>query len=118
MEKIQINIDAGNIFLAVGLDDSNESIKDFSNRSSEIGQKIAKALVGREERYSRSQAIADIQDKFNPAEILLLAFHHIEERVQMALEEARMEQFLQTLPEDQRAALDIISNLAEESKEE
>ena len=83
-----INPDAENTFAALGLDDSDDALKAFSEKLSGITSKILDGMTGKNPDFNRNSAMKEVQDNLSYEECLILATVHLEDRAESELERA------------------------------
>ena len=81
-----VNPDAENTFAALGLNDSDDALKAFSEKLSGIISKILDGMTGKNPDFNRNSAIKEVQDNLSYEECLLLATTLLENNVESELQ--------------------------------
>lgn len=81
-----IDAKAENTFAALGLNDTEDSIKAFSEKLAGITSNILDGMTGKNPDFNRNSAMKEVQDNLSYEECLLLATAHLEDRAESELE--------------------------------
>lgn len=83
-----IDAKAENTFAALGLNDTEDSIKAFAEKLSGITSNILDGMTGKNPDFNRNDALKQVQDNLSYEECVLLATAHLEDRAESELERA------------------------------
>ena len=83
-----VNPDAENTFAALGLNDSDDALKAFSEKLKGITSKIHDGMTGKNPDFNRNSVMKEVQDNLSYEECLLLATVHLEDRAESELQKA------------------------------
>ena len=75
-----IDAKAENTFAALGLNDTEDSIKAFSEKLAGITSNILYGMTGKNPDFNRNDALKQVQDNLSYEECVLLATAHLEDR--------------------------------------
>ena len=88
-KTITINVideKAENTFAALGLNDTEDSIKAFAEKLGGITSNILDGMTGKNPDFNRNHALKQVQDNLSYEECVLLATAHLEDRAESELE--------------------------------
>lgn len=91
-----INPNAENIFASLGLDGSDDALKAFAEKLSDITSKILDGMTGKNPDFNRNHAMKEVQDNLSYEECLLLATTYLEDRAESELEKVAFMEAMET----------------------